>query len=443
MAQSANRRPTVAIITMFFLFAMISFVTNLAAPIGTIWGNTFEGNSVLGMMGNMMNFLAYLFMGIPAGKLLERIGYKKTALWAMAVGVVGLVFQYLSSIVGTDTEVLSMTAHVKENGVEVAKQLPVCLNFFIYLLGAFICGFCVCMLNTVVNPMLNLLGGGGNKGNQLIQTGGALNSLAGTLTPFFVGALIGQLSKDTSMNNVTPLLFIAMGNWMPKIKQNSTLGIKIKWTLYNEENWNKTHRVAGFVWVIGGVIFCLMGFVAEKMLLFLLPLEVILLAVVPMVYSWNLAWKQKQAGTFTESQVNKDLKKHPVLMGVTAVLVTAILQGVGCIMFTGDIDYTVTNEKLTIDADFHSDLAISLETIDSMELCQGHPGGTRTWGFASARLMMGWFESDELGDYTRYTYTGCDSYILLTSGEDILILNAKTESDTQALYETLTEKLAG
>ena len=235
------------------------------------------------------------------------------------------------------------------------------------------------------------------------------------------------------------LLFIVIGNWLPKIKQNSTLGIKIKWTLYNEENWNRTHRFAGFVWVIGGVIFCLMGFVAEKALLFLLPLEVILLACVPMVYSWNLARKQKQAGAFTESQVNKDLKKHPVLMGVTTVLVTAILLGVGYIMFTGDIEYTVTDDKLTIDADFHSDLAISLETIDSMELCQGHPGGTRTWGFASARLMMGWFESDELGDYTRYTYTGCDSYILLTSGEDILILNAKTESDTQALYEQLQE----
>ena len=235
------------------------------------------------------------------------------------------------------------------------------------------------------------------------------------------------------------LLFIVIGNWLPKIKQNSTLGIKIKWTLYNEENWNRTHRVAGFVWVIGGVIFCLMGFVPEKTLLFLLPLQIILLACVPMVYSWQLAKKQQREGTYTESEVNKKLKQHPVLMAVTTVLVTAILLGVGCIMFTGDIEYTVTGEKLTIDADFHSDLTVSLETIDSMELCQGHPDGTRTWGFASARLLMGWFESDELGDYTRYTYTGCDSYILLTSGEDILILNAKTEADTQALYEQLRE----
>ena len=90
-------------------------------------------------------------------------------------------------------------------------NIAVKLNFIIYLLGAFICGFCVCMLNTVVNPMLNLLGGGGNKGNQLIQTGGALNSLSGTLTPLFVGALIGTVTPKTNMTDVAPLLFIAMG----------------------------------------------------------------------------------------------------------------------------------------------------------------------------------------------------------------------------------------
>ena len=189
----------IAIIAMFFIFAMISFVTNLAAPIGTIWGYQFEVNSVLGMMGNMMNFLAYLFMGIPAGNLLVKIGYKKTALWAMAVGVVGLAVQYLSSFVGANVPAFTLSG------------ITVCYNFFVYLLGAFICGFCVCMLNTVVNPMLNLLGGGGNKGNQLLQAGGALNSLSATLTPFFVGALIGSLTPASTMGDVTPLLWIAMG----------------------------------------------------------------------------------------------------------------------------------------------------------------------------------------------------------------------------------------
>lgn len=195
-AKTNSNGSLIAIIAMFFLFAMISFVTNLAAPLGTIWKNNYEWS---GMLGNMMNFLAYLFMGIPAGNLLMKIGYKKTALYAMIVGLVGLVFQWLSGIVGTETGVF-----------DVAGQ-TVTLNFLIYLLGAFICGFCVCMLNTVVNPMLNLLGGGGNKGNQLVQSGGTFNSLAGTLTPLFVGMLIGEVTASTTIGAVAPLLFIAMG----------------------------------------------------------------------------------------------------------------------------------------------------------------------------------------------------------------------------------------
>ena len=176
----------VAIIAMMFLFAMISFVTNMAAPFGQIWKIQYEW---AGMMGNMMNFAAYLFMGVPAGMMISKMGYKKTALVALALGFVGIAVQFVSS---------------KLAGTEIS-------TYVVYLLGAFICGFCVCILNTVVNPMLNLLGGGGNKGNQLIQTGGSLNSLAGTLTPLLVGAMIGQVTDKTSMSDVSPLLMIAMG----------------------------------------------------------------------------------------------------------------------------------------------------------------------------------------------------------------------------------------
>ena len=195
MAQSSTNRNIVAIVTMCFIFAMISFVTNMGAPFGNIWGFTYPFAKA---WGNLMNFAAYLFMGIPAGKMLVKYGYKKTALIALAVGVIGLAFQYLSSLVGEGTFVFTY------------QDTPVALNLIIYLLGAFICGFCVCMLNTVVNPMLNLLGGGGNKGNQYIQIGGTLNSLTGTLTPLLTGVLVGTVTKETSMSNVAPLLFIGM-----------------------------------------------------------------------------------------------------------------------------------------------------------------------------------------------------------------------------------------
>ena len=195
MTQEKNNSKIIAIITMCFIFAMISFVTNMGAPFGNIWGFTYPFAKA---WGNLMNFAAYLFMGIPAGKMLIKYGYKKTALIALVVGIVGLGFQYLSSIAGDGTKVFTY------------QGIPVALNLIIYLLGAFICGFCVCMLNTVVNPMLNLLGGGGNKGNQLLQVGGTLNSLTATLTPMLTGILVGTVTANTSMTDVAPLLFIGM-----------------------------------------------------------------------------------------------------------------------------------------------------------------------------------------------------------------------------------------
>jgi len=239
MTYKTHKTNLVAIIIMFFLFAMISFVTNLAAPLGTIWKNSYDW---AGMMGNMMNFLAYLFMGIPAGNLLVRIGYKKTALWAMAIGFIGLGVQYLSSVTGGDIDILSVQGQ------------NVKLNFLIYLTGAFISGFCVCMLNTVVNPMLNLLGGGGAKGNQLLQAGGSCNSLSGTLTPLFVGMLIGQVTKDTSLSDVAPLLWIAMGVFIISFLAISFVkipepamgagGQKVK---YSHSPWNFRHTVLGVI----------------------------------------------------------------------------------------------------------------------------------------------------------------------------------------------------
>lgn len=222
----------VAIITMMFLYAMISFVTNLAAPIGVIWKNQPEiaGSNMLGMMGNFMNFFAYLFMGIPAGKMLTKIGYKKTALLGIALGFIGVGIQFTSGF---------------PDGIA---------GFIVYLLGAFISGFSVCLLNTVVNPMLNLLGGGGNRGNQLNLIGGTLNSLSGTLTPMFVGALIGQVTKSTAMNAVNPVLFIAMAVFAVAFIillfipiADPELGKTTEKTVFEHSPWAFRHCVLGVI----------------------------------------------------------------------------------------------------------------------------------------------------------------------------------------------------
>lgn len=190
MSNQKQNGNIIAIITMMFLYAMIAFVTNLAAPIGVVMKNDPEvgGSNMLAMLGNFMNFFAYLFMGIPAGKMLTRIGYKKTALLGILVGFIGVTIQWISGF----------------------ESLEGYQDNSIYLIGAFVSGFSVCLLNTVVNPMLNLLGGGGNRGNQLNLMGGTLNSLSGTLTPMLVGALIGEVSKTTDFVEINLVLYIAM-----------------------------------------------------------------------------------------------------------------------------------------------------------------------------------------------------------------------------------------
>lgn len=179
-----------AIIVMIALFAMIAFVTNLCSPMATIIKNQGEISNVLAQIGNYGNFVAYLLMGIPAGMLISKFGYKKTALIGLAVGIIGIGIQWFSG-----------QLDAKEN---------LGLVFGVYLTGAFIAGFCMCILNCVVNPMLNLLGGGGNKGNQLIQIGGVFNSSAAVAVYILMGALIGEVTKETKIADATPALMIAL-----------------------------------------------------------------------------------------------------------------------------------------------------------------------------------------------------------------------------------------
>ncbi len=180
--QTKQKSNVLAIIVMILLFGMISFVTNLASPMGDVLKNQFGVANWMGTLGVFANFIAYAVMGIPAGNMLQKYGYKKTALIAIAVGFIGVAIQTASGYAG---------------------------SFMIYLLGAFIAGFSMCMLNIVVNPMLNKLAGGGNKGNQLIQVGGSFNSLMGTAVIILTGLLIPQIA-EARISQVFPLMYTAL-----------------------------------------------------------------------------------------------------------------------------------------------------------------------------------------------------------------------------------------
>ena len=180
----ANKQKSnvLAIIVMILLFGMISFVTNLASPMGDVLKNQFGVANWMGTLGVFANFIAYAIMGIPAGNMLQNMGYKKTALIAIGVGFAGVAIQTLSGFMG---------------------------SFGVYLLGAFIAGFSMCMLNIVVNPMLNKLAGGGNKGNQLIQIGGSFNSLMGTAVIVLTGLLIPNIAQ-AQISDVNGLMYTAL-----------------------------------------------------------------------------------------------------------------------------------------------------------------------------------------------------------------------------------------
>ena len=183
METTKNQNYTPAIVVMFALFFMIAFVTNFAGSMGVIVSNQFGASPALSQLGTLANFIAYLCMGIPAGIILKRKGYKFTALLAVTVGFIGVGIQWLAG----------------------PAQ-----SFLVYVIGAFVAGFSMCLLNIVVNPMLNTLGGGGNKGNRLIQLGGSCNSVGGTLAPILLGFLIGGEASKANVSDAAPAMLIAM-----------------------------------------------------------------------------------------------------------------------------------------------------------------------------------------------------------------------------------------
>ena len=210
MSQKQNSNVP-AIIVCILLFGMISFVTNLASPMGDILKNQFHVANWMGTLGVLCNFIAYAVMGIPAGNLLQKKGYKFTALAAVLVGFTGVGIQTIAGLLEGN------------------------LAFGVYLLGAFVAGFSMCMLNIVVNPMLNKLGGGGNRGNQLVQVGGSFNSLMGTAVIFLTGVFVPSI-VDAKISQVFPLMYIALAIFalafvvilLTKIPENPAVEAKVE-----------------------------------------------------------------------------------------------------------------------------------------------------------------------------------------------------------------------
>ena len=233
------------------------------------------------------------------------------------------------------------------------------------------------------------------------------------------------------------LLFMGIGNYMPKTRMNATMGIKTKHTYSSEANWNATHRLAGKTWVIGGLLMILAAFLPHTVAIPVMLVCFAVIILVPMVYSYRFYQKEKAEG--------KELKSgypamNPKAKKLTTVFMVVLFAFLALVMFTGELQYHLEENTLTIEADWYSDLTITYDSMDALEYREGNLPGVRVGGFGSARLLMGFFENEELGVYTRYTPVNCESCILITRGESILVISTGNAESTRTLYNNLLEK---
>ena len=256
------------------------------------------------------------------------------------------------------------------------------------------------------------------------------------------GAAMGmEMNIGTFLIPYIGILFIFIGNYMPKCKQNSTIGIKISWTLQNEENWNMTHRFGGKVWVAGGFILLLSVFMPKELAIFMMFAGIFVLVVIPVVYSYRYYLKQKKEGTWVASHVVYNEDSSKLATRISAVIVTASMILVVVTLFTGDIQYKFEEKSFTIDASYWSDVTVKYENIKNITYRDDVRAGSRESGFGSPRLGMGSFENREFGYYTRYCYEKCKECVVLEVGNKMLVINAEDEAATKELYEALKEKL--
>ncbi len=279
------------------------------------------------------------------------------------------------------------------------------------------------------------------------EQSGKVFNLVLWITPY-ISALVSIIMYSVALGyeigftafTVIPLglLFVIIGNYMPKVKRNRTMGIKVKWALENDENWYATHRLAGKVWTIGGFVMMLLAFIPGQLGIIIPLVAIIPVACVPAFYSYLFYRKQLKEGNIDKTQITK---KGKIATGVSVIITVLLLAVLIWVLFTGDVNVSLGDDSFTVEASFYSDLTVKYEDIDSIEYYESDEKGSRVGGFGSPRLSMGNFRNDEFGTYTRYSYTACDSAIVIRDGDKVLVLSGKDAESTKALYEELIQKI--
>lgn len=238
------------------------------------------------------------------------------------------------------------------------------------------------------------------------------------------------------------LLFFIMGNYLPKCKQNHTIGVKVSWTLGNEDNWYKTHRFTGHLWVVCGLLVLVTIFIPVENIMWLFVAVMIVAGFVPMLYSYLYYRKQLKAGTVTKEEIKKKSgmgEKNTVILAVALGVPALILAGV--VLFAGAFQVEFAQDSFTIQANMWDDLTVDYDKITDIEYREQDVPGARIYGYGSFSMMMGHFENEEFGGYIRYSYMDCRACVVVRSEEKVLVINGEDENATKELYEKLCERI--
>ena len=242
------------------------------------------------------------------------------------------------------------------------------------------------------------------------------------------------------VNVLMGVVFLIIGIYLPKCKRNYTFGIRVRWTLENEDNWNATHRFGGKVWVIGSILLLASVLLPESAAPVAMTGAILVLSVLPVGYSWLYHRKQVQEGTafVNPPEVSKNDQRNFKVMGILGVI---LILFVGALMFTGDITVQYQEETFTVEADFSKDLTMAYEEITSLEYRDTDHRGSRVAGVASSRLLTGTFRNEEFGSYTRCSYTQCDACVVVKTEKKVYVINGPDAEQTKMIYEKLREKM--
>ncbi len=260
-------------------------------------------------------------------------------------------------------------------------------------------------------------------------------------TAMYSIALEKEFNVFTVMPALIGVMFLFMGNYLPKTTRNRTMGIKLRWTVGNDENWQKTHRLGGRIWVAGGIMLILSAFLGIEFAIGVMIAVIAVCVIAPTVYSYRLYKKHQAEGIEYEPVFDK--KSDKVALWISAICVPLILIFVVIMMTVGTVDVEFGAESFVVRASFSETLTIRYDEVDSVEYREKADIGVREMGFGSPRLSTGVFQNEEFGRYTLYAYTNGEGCVVLRKGEEVLAIVGADAAETKSIYDQLAAKIKG